>query len=63
MKDIYVLEFSEALPMDALASLIMEIVVRLEHDIEAVHELGKLIGFKPYDCAEFMGVENPERVP
>lgn len=49
--------------MDALASLIMEIVARLEHDIEAVHELGKLAGFKPYDCAEFMGVENPERVP
>lgn len=48
--------------MAAFASLTMEIVARLEHVIEAVHALGKLAGFKPYDCAEFMDVENPEMV-
>lgn len=50
MKDRYGVEFAEALPLAAFASLIMEIVARMEHVIEAVHELGKLAAFKPYDC-------------
>lgn len=50
MKERYGVEFAEALPLAAFASLIMEIVARLEHVIEAVHELGKLAAFKPYDC-------------
>lgn len=59
MKDKYGVEFNEALPLAAFGSLIMEMVARLEHVIEAVHELGKLAAFKPSDCTEFIGMENP----
>eukprot|EP00253_Pinus_taeda_P026551 PITA_26551 len=62
MKGRYGVEFAEALPLAAFASLIMEIVARLEHVIEAVHELGKLASFKPYDCTEFIFAENLKRV-
>eukprot|EP01018_Ginkgo_biloba_P034045 Gb_21421 [translate_table: standard] len=41
-------EFSEALPLATFASLLVEIVVRLEHVIEAVEELAKLAKFKQY---------------
>ncbi|XP_058086347.1 aluminum-activated malate transporter 12-like [Magnolia sinica] len=48
------LEFSEALPFAAFASLLVESVVRLELVIEEVEELGKVACFKEY-------VEQPDR--
>lgn len=39
--------YAETLPLAAFASLLIEIVARLEHVIEAVQELGKLAGFQP----------------
>lgn len=38
--------YAETLPLAAFASLLMEIVARLEHVIEAVQELGKLADFQ-----------------
>lgn len=40
-------EFGDAIPVATVASLVIEIVARLEHVIDAVHHLGKLAGFKP----------------
>jgi hypothetical protein len=39
--------YAETLPLAAFASLLVEIVARLEHVIEAVQELGKLAAFQP----------------
>eukprot|EP00253_Pinus_taeda_P026671 PITA_26671 len=63
VNDRYGVQFAEALPLAAFASLILEMVARLEHVIEAVDELGKLAGFKHYNFTDFIVVENPERVP
>lgn len=43
------LEFSEALPFAAFASLLVEIVARLDLVIEEVEELGRLAHFKEFD--------------
>ncbi|KAG7547100.1 Aluminum-activated malate transporter [Arabidopsis suecica] len=43
------LEFSEALPFAAFASLLVELVARLDNVIEEVEELGRIASFKEYD--------------
>ncbi|KAL1217712.1 Aluminum-activated malate transporter 14 [Cardamine amara subsp. amara] len=43
------LEFSEALPFAAFASLLVEMVARLDNVIEEVEELGTIACFKEYD--------------
>uniref|UniRef100_A0A1J3H995 Aluminum-activated malate transporter 14 n=1 Tax=Noccaea caerulescens TaxID=107243 RepID=A0A1J3H995_NOCCA len=43
------LEFSEALPFAAFASLLVEMVARLDNVIEEVKELGTIACFKEYD--------------
>ncbi|CAI9095419.1 OLC1v1031372C1 [Oldenlandia corymbosa var. corymbosa] len=43
------LEFSEALPFAAFASLLVEIVARLDLVIDEVEELGRLAHFKEFD--------------
>lgn len=43
------LEFSEALPFAAFASLLVELVAKLDHVIEEVEELGRIACFKEYD--------------
>lgn len=43
------LEFSEALPFAAFASLLVEIVARLDLVIEQVEELGRIAHFKEYN--------------
>ncbi|KAM3266852.1 aluminum-activated malate transporter 12 [Capsicum annuum] len=43
------LEFSEALPFAAFASLLVEIVARLDLVIEEVEELGRIAHFKEYN--------------
>lgn len=43
------LEFSEALPFAAFASLLVEMVARLDNVIEEVEELGRIASFKEYD--------------
>jgi len=43
------LEFSEALPFAAFASLLVEMVARLDNVIEEVEELGTIACFKDYD--------------
>ncbi|XP_057977289.1 aluminum-activated malate transporter 12-like [Malania oleifera] len=42
------LEFSEALPFAAFASLLVETVARLDHVIEEVEELGRIATFKEF---------------
>lgn len=42
------LEFAEALPFAAFASLLVETVARLDHVIEEVEELGRVAHFKEY---------------
>ncbi|KAK4260261.1 hypothetical protein QN277_003403 [Acacia crassicarpa] len=42
------LEFSEALPFAAFASLLVETAAKLDHVIEEVEELGRLASFKEY---------------
>lgn len=42
-------EFSEALPLAAFASLLVEMVARLDNVIEEVEELGRIAGFKDYN--------------
>lgn len=49
------LEFSEALPFAAFASLLVEAVARLQHVIEEVEELGRSAHFQ-----EFLADENTE---
>lgn len=44
------LEFSEALPLAAFASLLVETVAKLDHVIEEVEELGTMACFKEYDA-------------
>ncbi|KAL3329612.1 hypothetical protein AABB24_033786, partial [Solanum stoloniferum] len=46
------LEFSEALPFAAFASLLVEIVARLDLVIEEVEELGRIAHFKEYNDDE-----------
>ncbi|KAK8998071.1 hypothetical protein V6N11_012603 [Hibiscus sabdariffa] len=43
------LEFSEALPFAAFASLLVEIVARLDNVIEEVEELGRIACYKEFD--------------
>ncbi|KAK9266947.1 hypothetical protein L1049_027206 [Liquidambar formosana] len=43
------LEFSEALPFAAFASLLVETVAKLDHVIHEVEELGRIAGFKEYE--------------
>ncbi|MBA0621516.1 hypothetical protein Godav_007130 [Gossypium davidsonii] len=43
------LEFSEALPFAAFASLLVEIVARLDNVIEEVEELGRIACYKEYN--------------
>jgi hypothetical protein len=43
------LEFSEALPFAAFASLLVELVAKLDHVIEEVEELGRIACFKEYN--------------
>ncbi|XP_010559291.1 PREDICTED: aluminum-activated malate transporter 12-like [Tarenaya hassleriana] len=43
------LEFSEALPFAAFASLLVEMVARLDNVIAEVEELGRIARFKEYD--------------
>ncbi|XP_048132264.1 aluminum-activated malate transporter 12-like isoform X2 [Rhodamnia argentea] len=46
------LEFSEALPISAFASLLVEAVARLDHVIEEAEELGRIAQFKEYKAGE-----------
>lgn len=62
MKGTSGVEFADALPLAAFGFLLIELVARLEHVIEAVHQLGKLAAFEPYDCTEFVAVGNLEVV-
>lgn len=48
------LEFSEALPFAAFASLLVEIVARMDLVIEEVEELGRLAHFKEFDPGDEM---------
>ena len=50
------LEFSEALPFAAFASLLVETVAKLNHVIEEVEELGRLACFKEYRPGDEMVV-------
>ena len=43
------LEFSEALPFAAFASLLVEIVARLDNVIEEVEELGRISFYKEFN--------------
>ncbi|XP_010439919.1 PREDICTED: aluminum-activated malate transporter 12 [Camelina sativa] len=61
------LEFSEALPFAAFASLLVEMVARLDNVIEEVEELGRIASFKEYDnmrdpTAEDVRCEKPANV-
>ncbi|CAH2078715.1 unnamed protein product [Thlaspi arvense] len=61
------LEFSEALPFAAFASLLVEMVARLDNVIEEVEELGRIACFKEYDntrdpTAEDVRCEKPANV-
>lgn len=42
------LEFAEALPFAAFASLLVETVARLDHVIDEVEELGRIAHFKEF---------------
>ncbi|CAN8245855.1 unnamed protein product [Cochlearia groenlandica] len=60
------LEFSEALPFAAFASLLVEMVARLDHVIDEVEELGAISCFKVYDksfdrTVVNVGIEKPVR--
>lgn len=57
------LEFSEALPFAAFASLLVEMVVRLELLIEEVEELGKKARFKEIDTQIPMCSSNKNKIP
>ncbi|XP_039168743.1 LOW QUALITY PROTEIN: aluminum-activated malate transporter 12 [Eucalyptus grandis] len=46
------LEFSEALPFAAFASLLLEAVARLDHVIEEAKELGRIARFKEYKAGD-----------
>ncbi|KAG7952478.1 hypothetical protein I3843_12G061100 [Carya illinoinensis] len=56
------LEFSEALPFAAFASLLVEIVAKLDHIIEEVEELGRKACFKEYKHGDHIVVisERPQ---
>ncbi|CAH8283186.1 unnamed protein product [Eruca vesicaria subsp. sativa] len=57
------LEFSEALPFAAFASLLVEMVARLDNVIEEVEELGRIACFKEYDpTADDVRSEKPANV-
>ncbi|XP_064961904.1 aluminum-activated malate transporter 12-like isoform X1 [Musa acuminata AAA Group] len=51
------LEFSEALPFAAFASLLVEMVARLELVIEEVEELGRAANFKEFSQADEIAIE------
>lgn len=51
------LEFSEALPFAAFASLLVEMVARLELVIEAVEELGRAAHFKEFSAQDEIAIE------
>ncbi|KAL3499866.1 hypothetical protein ACH5RR_038959 [Cinchona calisaya] len=51
------LEFSEALPFAAFASLLVEIVARLDLVIEEVEELGTLAHFKEFDPGDEVKID------
>lgn len=62
------LNFSEALPFAAFASLLVELVARLEIVIEEVEELGKIAHFKEYDGGDEekmidVKCEKPTKIP
>ncbi|KAJ6389078.1 hypothetical protein OIU77_027436 [Salix suchowensis] len=46
------LEFSEALPFAAFASLLVETVARLDNVIEEVEELGRIARFKEFKSGD-----------
>ncbi|AED95402.1 unnamed protein product [Arabidopsis thaliana] len=52
------LEFSEALPFAAFASLLVEMVARLDTVIDEVEELGTIACFKEYDKTVEVRIEN-----
>ncbi|KAG1362063.1 Aluminum-activated malate transporter 12 [Cocos nucifera] len=51
------LEFSEALPFAAFASLLVEMVARLELVIEVVEELGRAANFKEFSGEDDIAIE------
>ncbi|KAF5729688.1 Aluminum-activated malate transporter 12 [Tripterygium wilfordii] len=51
------LEFSEALPLAAFASLLLEIVARLDNVIEEVEELGRVACFKEFKAGDEVTVD------
>jgi len=53
------LEFSEALPFAAFASLLVEMVARLDTVIDEVEELGTIAYFKEYDKTLEVRIEKP----
>lgn len=59
--DITSLEFSEALPFAAFASLLVETVARLDLVIEEVEELGNIAQFKEFEAGDEVIVDCEER--
>ncbi|KAB2626128.1 aluminum-activated malate transporter 12-like [Pyrus ussuriensis x Pyrus communis] len=57
------LEFSEALPFAAFASLLVETVAKLDNVIEEVEELGRIACFKEYEHGDENIVVTYERPP
>ncbi|KHG28575.1 Aluminum-activated malate transporter 12 -like protein [Gossypium arboreum] len=57
------LEFSEALPFAAFASLLVEIVARLDNVIEEVEELGRIACYKEYNPEEDEIIVKCEKPP
>ncbi|KAJ1436359.1 Aluminum-activated malate transporter [Sesbania bispinosa] len=57
------LEFSEALPFAAFTSMLVEMVAKLDHVIDAVEDLGKLACFREFrddDVEIFVTCERPK---
>ncbi|KAK8520751.1 hypothetical protein V6N13_076885 [Hibiscus sabdariffa] len=57
------LDFSEALPFAAFASLLVEVVARLDNVIEEVEELGRIGCYKEYDPEDNKIVVKCEKPP
>lgn len=57
------LEFSEALPFAAFASLLVEIVARLDNVIEEVEELGRIACFKEFNPGDDQIIVTCDKTP
>lgn len=57
------LEFSEALPFAAFASLLVEMVARLDLIIEQVEELGRAANFKEFSTKDDVVIDISREIP